>query len=138
MTEHTITVEETVEKDETVYTCNGCGLEVRDNEIAEYTNGSNSIHLHTECEADLLHTNEPTPDGPGLRERLPRLDIGKYIDPYVAAVRILALFALFPLTFVHIYRVLGRRGNEHPGTDVFFIGIVWVFAFWGLILLLPL
>lgn len=75
MTEHTVTVEETVEQEETVYTCDYCGLGDEDGEMLEYTvdegmvpslfnasvDGHETIpdlHYHTSCVPEIVNSDE--------------------------------------------------------------------------------
>lgn len=114
MTKHTIQVEKTVEEKEEVYTCNGCGLEA-DGEKETYVpknadyNDDREIHLHDDCENDLLTSGEV--DKSSIKSRIPDFRAGEYLSSYYQAVvtffsfsltasKWILLLAFLPLTFI--------------------------------------
>lgn len=134
MTKHTIQYEEVVEQTEEVAVCNGCGTEVEEG-IETYTPSSafpdddREIHLHQQCEADLLATSEPDSESSNWN-RVPNLEVPETIGVYLTSIKYIAAFAFLPLTFVRVSRFI----SSLEGTDddagpimVFFLMVVWLF-----------
>lgn len=124
MTEHSITVEKTVEEEQAIYSCNGCGLEV-EGDGETYRNGEKELHLHLQCEEELLATSEPDFDS-GSFIKLSQLGLGKLIDSYVTAVKYIAAFTFFPLTFVHVYRFLEVEDDGDSEFVVVCLSTLWL------------
>lgn len=130
MTKHTIQYEEVVEQTEDVAVCNGCGTEVEEAVETYVSRGhgeTTEIHLHQQCEADLLATSEPDSESSNWN-RVPNLEVPETIGVYLTSIKYIAAFAFLPLTFVQVTRFLDKHEDGEPEGAVLFMFCIWLVA----------
>lgn len=139
MTKHTIQYEEVVEQTEEVSVCNGCGTEVEGDVETYVSRGhgeTTEIHLHQECEADLLATSEPDSESSEWN-RVPNLEVPDTIGVYLTSIKYIAAFAFLPLTFVRVSRFISGQGelkDDAGPVFTFVLMIIWAIFFGAVIL----
>jgi len=130
MTEHTITVEKTVEEEESVYACNGCGLEIEGDAETYVPNerrvrDEKEIHLHESCESELLATQEPDIESSLCQIRFSLLsEWGSHFRLYLVGIKWWFVFLLYPIAFPVVYNYQEDRSST-PGGDTFMLGLGW-------------